>query len=137
MSTLLPTGDARTAPTSLRRVVAAGLTAVALGFGSFLAWGFIAPLHSAAIAPGVVSVHSQRKTVEHLEGGIVKVIHVTDGDPVSRGDLLIELDATASKAQLRQIESQLLAQRARAARLQAEQADSRSLSFPPALIAQA
>lgn len=125
-----------TAQTSLRHVVLAGLTAVGLGFGTFVVWGFTAPLDSAAIAPGVVAVHSQRKTIEHLEGGIVKAIHVKDGDEVNKGQLLMELDATASAAALRQIESQLLAQRARALRLQAEQIDSRVLTFPPQLLAE-
>jgi HlyD family secretion protein len=115
-------------------VIFSGLATVALGFGSFLAWGFVAPLDSAAIAPGVVAVHSQRKTVEHLEGGIVKAIHVEDGDQVAEGDLLVELDATASEAQLNQIDSQLLAQRARAMRLHAEQSDARELEFPPRLL---
>jgi epimerase transport system membrane fusion protein len=47
-----------------------------------------------------VTVASYRKTVQHLEGGIVKTIHVRDGDFVSKGHVLITLDDTQPRAQL-------------------------------------
>ena len=57
---------------SLRRPVIAGTVAVLLGFGGFLGWAFSADLDSAAVATGTVVVDSKRKTVSHLEGGILK-----------------------------------------------------------------
>ena len=44
-------------------------------FGGFGTWAVVAPLSSAANAPGIIAVESYRKTVQHLEGGIVKTIH--------------------------------------------------------------
>ncbi|MGE4410790.1 MAG: hypothetical protein AB7D33_09505, partial [Sphingobium sp.] len=48
---------------------------VVLGFGLiFVLWGLVAPLSKAAVAPGVVQVEGRRRTVQHLEGGIVSEI---------------------------------------------------------------
>ncbi|GAL18452.1 HlyD family secretion protein [Vibrio maritimus] len=68
--------------------------------GGFSAWAFLSPLSSAAIAPGVVIVESKRKPIQHLEGGIVNIVHVRDGDRVEKGDLLITLSPTRAEASL-------------------------------------
>jgi len=65
-------------------------------FGFFGSWSFLAPLGSAALAPGTLAVESYRKTVQHLEGGIVEAIHVRDGDNVLKGQILVELEDTSS-----------------------------------------
>lgn len=64
-----------------------------LGLGT---WASLAPLESAAIASGVVESESSRKTIQHLEGGIVSKILVSDGDIVRSGQTLIALDDTAT-----------------------------------------
>ena len=56
--------------------IALGFGVIALFFGGFLGWAALAPLGSAAIAPGVVSVETNRKTIQHLEGGIIGAIKV-------------------------------------------------------------
>ena len=43
-------------------------------------WGSLAPLQSAAIAPGVVQVEGKRKSIQHLEGGILSQILVANGE---------------------------------------------------------
>jgi multidrug efflux pump subunit AcrA (membrane-fusion protein) len=43
-------------------------------------WAATAPLSGAAIAPGVVSPEGSRRRVQHLEGGIIREIRVSDGD---------------------------------------------------------
>ncbi len=48
-----------------------GALVILLFFGFFLGWALFAPLESAAIAPGEVSVDTKRKSIQHLEGGIV------------------------------------------------------------------
>jgi HlyD family secretion protein len=101
-----------------------------LGLGT---WSTFAPLESAAIAPGVVEVESSRKTVQHLEGGIVREILVTDGDTVRTGQTLIRLDATGARAELQSIRGQFWDARAREARLLAEQYGHDRVSFPDEL----
>ncbi len=49
-------------------VIVTGLVIIVLFFGGFGSWAALAPLDSAAIAPGVVSVAGNRKTIQHLEG---------------------------------------------------------------------
>ena len=68
-----------------------GALVIGLFFVVLVGWSAFSTLSSAAIAPGEVAVDSSRKTVQHLEGGIVKAIHVREGDEVRAGQLLIEL----------------------------------------------
>lgn len=90
-------------------------------FGLFGGWATLAPLDGAALAPGVVTVKSYRKTVQHLEGGIVHALYVRDGDPVKAGDILLELDDSQLRAEFEMVRSQLIALLAQKSRLQAEQ----------------
>ena len=57
---------------------------VALFIVGFGLWAIFAPLESAAIAGGEVEAETSRKTIQHLEGGIVAQILVKDGDRSSR-----------------------------------------------------
>ncbi len=98
-------------------------------FGLFGSWATFAPLDSAALAPGVVTVKSYRKTVQHLEGGIVKALHVRDGDQVAAGEVLIELDTTQASAEQEMVRSQLIAARALEARLLAERDRRETVTF--------
>lgn len=101
----------------IRRI---GYAILFVTFGLFGSWAAFAPLDSAALAPGVVTVKSYRKTVQHLEGGIVKALKVRDGDRVAADEVLIELDDTQTSAELEMVRSQLIAARAQEARLLAE-----------------
>ncbi|TWC22992.1 MULTISPECIES: HlyD family type I secretion periplasmic adaptor subunit [unclassified Pseudomonas] len=89
-------------------------------FGLFGGWASLAPLDSAALAPGVVTVKTYRKTVQHLEGGIVRELRVHDGDRVSAGDLLLVLDNTQARSEMEAMRSQLIAALELQARLEAE-----------------
>lgn len=97
-----------------------GYAVLALVFGVFGSWACIAPLDSAALAPGVVTVKSYRKTVQHLEGGIVRELHVRDGDPVIAGDVLLNLDTTHLQAEREVLRNQQVSTAALEARLLAE-----------------
>lgn len=112
------------------RVVGVGALVVGLFFGGFGAWAALAPLDSAAIAPGVVVVLSQRKTLQHLEGGIVAEILVDEGTKVQAGDVVLRLDATQSRIRLELLEGQLQAAEARAARLAAERDELARIDYP-------
>jgi HlyD family secretion protein len=117
----------------LRPTALAGLATILIAFGGFFGWAYFAPLNSAAIASGVVMVDSHRKTVQHLEGGILKELLVREGDIVKAGQVLVRLDGTLSDATYGQLRGQQLAALARVTRLRAEQADLRSITFPPEL----
>ena len=105
-----------------------------LGFtGGLVAWSSFAPLESAAIAPGFVSIETHRKTIEHLEGGIIKSILVREGDEVKPGQTLIVLDPTQASANLAVVEDRRLALIARAARLIAEKEEQSQIIFPEEL----
>jgi len=102
------------------RVRRIGLIILLVTFVVFGLWAVLAPLGGAALAPGVVVVQSHRKTVQHLEGGIVKRLLVREGDTVSRGDVLLELDDTQSGAEMGIVRGQYITARALEARLIAE-----------------
>ena len=63
-----------------------GFSRLLITFVFFGGWAAFAPLDSAALAPGVVSVKNYRKTVQHFEGGLVKAIYVQEGDRVNLGE---------------------------------------------------
>jgi len=122
---------------SLRRTVAAGLAVVGLFCGGLVGWTFFAHLNSAVVGIGSVVVDSHRKTVQHLEGGILRELLVQEGSRVRAGQVLAYLDSTQADAAMGQLTSQLWGAKARLARLRAEQDGSRTLAFPPDLLAQA
>src|SRR5215475_9752124 len=121
----------------LRRVTLLGNLLVlcfVLGVGI---WSSFAPLESAAVASGIVESESSRKTIQHLEGGIIKEILVADGDIVHSGQTLIRLDDTRARAEVLSLQSQLWDATGRDARLRAEQEGQEQVSFPPLLEAAA
>ncbi|SDB20496.1 membrane fusion protein, epimerase transport system [Pseudomonas sp. NFACC23-1] len=103
--------------TPVRRV---GYLMLLVTFGLFGGWAALAPLDSSALAPGVVTVKSYRKTVQHLEGGIVRELRVHDGDQVKTGDVLLVLDNTQARSEMETMRSQLIAALQLQARLEAE-----------------
>ena len=110
-------------------------SAVALCFFAGLGgWAATAPLAGAAIAPAVVAPDGSRKTVQHLEGGIVRRILVQDGSKVVAGQELIELDDTAARAEHAALLAQCQALLAAEARLMAEQAGAPTATFPDDLL---
>jgi epimerase transport system membrane fusion protein len=100
------------------RLIGMGILLVV--FGGFGLWALLAPLDSAALAPGVVTVKSYRKTVQHLEGGMVSEILVTNGQLVEQGQTLLVLDNTMAKAELGVLKGQYFTTRAMENRLAAE-----------------
>lgn len=113
-----------------RSAKAVGMIILFVTFGLFGGWSVTAPLDSAALAPGVVTVKSYRKTVQHLEGGIVQEIMVRDGDKVFAGDPLLVLDPTQSLAELEIVRGQLILTRSVEARLRAERDQLDTIVFP-------
>lgn len=117
----------------IRLPVTIGLVVIFLFFGVLGLWAALAPLQSAAIAQGVLSVDSQRKTLQHLEGGIVKEILVREGQKVNAGDELIKLDETQALARLDLLNGRLDAALAQEYRLRAERDGLEAIEFPETL----
>ena len=103
-----------------------GLMVLAVFALGFLGWATLLPLSSAAVAPGEVRVESHRKTVQHMEGGIVRGIFVREGDLVRAGQLLLRIDDTQSASALAGLRVQFAALKLREDRLVAEQDGSAS-----------
>lgn len=120
-------------PTSDRKVRWAGIIILLVAFGGFGLWAALAQLSIAVVASGTVSVESFKKTVQHLEGGIVDQINVRDGDHVEAGDVLMVLDGTQSRSQYDIARANWFIASAQEARLLAEQQGSDSVTFPDEL----
>lgn len=112
-----------------------GIAIVVLTFGICGTWAIFAPLDSAALAPGVVTVKSYRKTVQHLEGGIVQEILVTNGSLVESGQTLLVLDDTQARAELGVLRGQHFHALATENRLASERDDLEAVQFAEELLA--
>ena len=131
-----PAGDpGRDDGLGIETSVAIGFGVIAIFFVGFGAWAALAPLESAAIALGSVSVESQRKTVQHLEGGIVSEILVRDGDRVEQGQVILRLDETQPDATVELLRKRHDVAQALFARLSAQRDDSARIEFPQELAA--
>jgi len=86
---------------------------------SALLWALIGQLDIVAVASGKVVPNGRVKIVQPLEPGIIRSIQVSDGQSVAAGDVLIELDATVSAADLVKSEDANLSARLAMARGQA------------------
>jgi len=129
-----PEGSLEAALASWRRV---GWAIVVVFLGGGLLWMATARLDGAAIAGGVVSVESNRKTIQHLEGGIIKEILVVEGDQVEAGSVLVRFDDTYPRAALGLLRGRLAAALALRARLGAERDGHDEIDFPEELLDQA
>jgi HlyD family type I secretion membrane fusion protein len=132
----LPPELARALGTDRRRLAGWGTGLLLAGLGSLVGWAALAPIHSAAIAPGVVKVAGERKTIQHLEGGIVREILVREDQRVDTGDVLMLLDDLGARTRHSLLQGEHDAVSAELARLEAER-DGRAGSplFAPELLA--
>lgn len=132
-----PETPALTAPkpsANWRRSVISGYAVIFGLLGTFAAWASVSRLDGAAIAQGVLSNEGSRKTVQHLDGGIVEEILVRDGDRVAANQLLIRLDPTRADTQGDLYGNQFLILLAQEARLLAEFEIRDRLIFPSAVM---
>jgi HlyD family type I secretion membrane fusion protein len=116
--------------TDWRATLRLGYLTLIIAFGGFVLWSMIARLDGAAVAAGVVAVESNRKTIQHLEGGIVREILVREGDKVQEGQVLLRLDPTRVEAAGDLQRNQLAILLAQEARLLAEREWAETVTFP-------
>ena len=105
---------------------------VSLLLVAFLGWAFTAKLEEVAIASGEVVPQEQIQTIQHLEGGIIEKIFVTEGARVAKGESLIQLNLTPFMANKEELEIQQQALQLKRARLMAESAGKTELIFDKA-----
>ena len=118
------------------RMVRRGAIVTLVFVGGFLAWASFAELESAVNAPGTIVVESHRKTIQHLEGGIVKDVLVAEGDNVKAGQPLLRLEETQAESNFNLLQDEANGLIAQEARLIAERNEADKLVFPPELLAQ-
>lgn len=109
-------------PVNTRSYIRGGLLFLLATLGIFSAWAALAPLSSAIVAQGEVVVENYRRTIQHLEGGIIEEIHVRNGDFVEKGDPLIQLQTTQWQAEREITRKRLFSTLAQLERLRREQA---------------
>src|SRR5215469_6683763 len=96
------------------------ITLVLIGlFCIALTWASLGEVDIIVSAPGKIVPSGRTKVVQPFESGIVHAIYVQDGQTVKAGDVLVELDPTISGAELRHLQSDLIAAQLDIARLHA------------------
>jgi HlyD family type I secretion membrane fusion protein len=115
---------------SIKRVAFAGWLIIAIFFGGIGTWAVTAPLNGAVVGNAVVKVDGNRKSVQHLDGGIVKELHVREGERVNVGDLLFVLDETQARAEYEVLSQQYVVLRATEVRLLTELDHGSALVMP-------
>jgi HlyD family secretion protein len=114
-----------------RRPARFGYFVIFLVFGIGGGWAAVAELGSAVVAPAFVEVESNSKTVQHLEGGIIGEILVTENQHVKADQVVLRLSDVQAKAQLTTVENQRIAARVEEARLVAERDQRPEIDLPP------
>lgn len=126
--------DLTAPPDNPRPIIIVGMLIILFFFGGLGIWAAMATISSAVIAQGEVKVDNNRKTVQHLEGGIVREILVRDGDRVRRGQALIRLEAEQVSAAFDLQQGQRDHLLAVKARLEAERDRAERITWPLELI---
>ncbi|MFT7286680.1 MAG: epimerase transport system membrane fusion protein [Halieaceae bacterium] len=129
-----PGDDEMVAETEDKKPRRIGLIIIGIVFGGFGLWAVTAPLDSAALAPGTVTVEGHRKAVQHLQGGIVKEILVREGQTVQSEEPLLILDDTQARAELGIVTGQYFTARALDDRLSSERDGMDEARFSEALL---
>jgi hemolysin D len=92
---------------------------IALLFCAALAWTAWGTIDIVASAPGKIVSSGRSKVIQPLETGVIRAIHVQDGQIVRSGDVLIELDPTVNAAERDHFRDDLAAEQLNVARLRA------------------
>jgi HlyD family type I secretion membrane fusion protein len=122
--------------TDWRAVIRQGFILVFITFGVFGTWSAFAKIDGGVVAPGAIAVESNRKTLQHLEGGIVEELLVRDGTDVKEGDILLRLESTRTLAASETYRKQEAALLVHEARLRAQSSSESVIILPPEVVAQ-
>jgi hemolysin D len=117
-----------TPPSPIGRAIAASIVAV---FCFALVWASLGSVDIVATATGKIVPDGRTKLIQPFETGVVRAIHVRDGQNVRAGDVLIELDPTMTEADRQRQKSDLLSAELDVARLRATLAADPLAAFRP------
>lgn len=117
----------------LRTPITFGLGLILVFVVGGLAWAFMSPISGAVVAPGYVRVDQNRKVVKHRDGGIVREIFVREGEAVTAGQVLMQLDETTPRASVEVLRGAYEAALVQKARFVAERDEAPNLINPPEL----
>jgi membrane fusion protein, hemolysin D len=92
---------------------------IILFFAVAIVWAIFGRVDIIATAPGKIVPTGRSKVVQPFETGVVRAIHVQDGQEVKAGEVLVELDPTISDAERDRLAAELLAKQLDVARLRA------------------
>ncbi|MFB4368476.1 MULTISPECIES: HlyD family type I secretion periplasmic adaptor subunit [unclassified Pseudomonas] len=126
-STVAPAPDINRDASKTARL---GLWIIAIGLGGFILWAALAPLAQGVAGSGTVVVAGERKTVQALAGGAVEDILVREGDRVSAGQILVQLNTIQAQSQLEVALGQWFSASANEARLSTERHGLDSIAWP-------
>lgn len=113
-----------------RGIALVGYAVIIMTFGVAGVWAAVAKLDKAVVAQGFVAVESNRKNVQHFEGGIVHEIFVKDGEHVTKGQVLFTLRKVQAQANNDLVRNQLYSGLALEARLLAERDQKDEITWP-------
>ncbi|MFC0387883.1 HlyD family type I secretion periplasmic adaptor subunit [Muricoccus vinaceus] len=117
-----------------RGPIVLGMVALLAFGGGLTAFSVFVPLSEAAIAPGTIKAEGSRRTIAHLEGGIVREILVRDGDQVRAGQVLLRLDDVQAASGREALRAQRWALLAQDSRVASEIAGANEVAFPAELM---
>jgi HlyD family type I secretion membrane fusion protein len=106
-----------------------GLKALIIFSFVFLIWAIFLPIQSASIAEGIVVLDFNRKTIQHLEGGIIDQILVTEGQVVNQGDVLFYLQDLKAKTEQQILKERLWTMQLQKERLKAEKENEETVNL--------
>lgn len=117
-----------------RAIIRRGILIIFLFFGVLGVWSIFGKISGAVVAPGKVKIESERKTVQHLEGGIVESILIREGEEVAAGQTLIVLESVQVDASVSMLGKQLISYMATYARHTAEKDLKDTIEWPAELV---
>ena len=125
---------ARAMRTNFHRPAIIGLAMVVVLLGAGLTWASLAKVSGAVIASGTVGISGKPKTIQHLDGGVVRRINVEPGQVVKQGDDLVEVEDKTILANLKIYRGRLRDLLVRKQRLLAELEDKTVFKAPDATL---
>lgn len=103
-----------------------------IGFGGFAVWAALFPIGSAVVASGTVIPEGQNQLLQHRTNGVVAAIYKREGEPVRKGDLILEFDPAMDQGELTRLEGRRAVLMALQSRLDAEKRFADAPSGGPA-----